>query len=79
MTTRLNVSLDEDEMALLKGVVPSRGLSSFVKEAALARAREVQRERLRKQIVEAYEADPEYQREAGRAWDEVAHTGWDEP
>ena len=79
MGTRLNVSLSEEELKLLKQVAAPRKLSSFIKEAAVARARDLQRERLRQAIVQAYEADPDFLREAGQEWDGVAHEDWPQP
>jgi len=79
MGTRLNVSLSEADLALLKLVVPPRKLSSFIKEAAVERARALHRERLRQTIVSAYEADPEFLQKAGQEWDAVAHESWPPP
>ena len=76
--TRLNLNLSSDEMELLRAVVPPRQMNRFIVSAAVERARQVERERLRRQIVEAYEADPEFQRQAGAEWDELSTTGWPE-
>ncbi|MBI3925784.1 MAG: hypothetical protein HY319_09605 [Armatimonadetes bacterium] len=75
----MNITLSDEELLFLKAVVPPRKLSRFIKEAALARAHEVQRQNLRRQIVQAYQADPEFLQEAGAEWDSVAHENWPQP
>ena len=75
-TSRLSVSLNEQELTLLKQVAPARKLGRFIKEAALIRAREIQRERLRAEIVSAYEGDPEFVHAAGQEWDAIVCEGW---
>ena len=76
---RMNITLSDEEVTLLRSVTAPRKLSRFIKEAALARAREVQRENLRNEILRAYEADPDFVRSAGAEWDTVATEGWPEP
>ncbi|MHC9541701.1 MAG: hypothetical protein AB9903_19520 [Vulcanimicrobiota bacterium] len=76
--TRLNLSVSENELELIHSVVPPRKLSRFIMDAAVEKARQVKRESLRKAIVEAYEADPEFQKSAGAEWDAVSEEGWPE-
>lgn len=78
MKTRLNIAVTEQELALLRAAAPRRGMGSFIREAALEKARQFRRDALRRQIVEAYEADPDFLRNAGREWDHVSTEGWPE-
>jgi hypothetical protein len=72
----LNVAANEKELELLRSVVPARKMSRFIIEAAVEKAEQLKRQQLRQSIVEAYEADPEYHRDAGREWDTISTEGW---
>lgn len=76
--SRLNITMSDGELDLLRSVVPPRRLSQFIRTAALEKARELRREQLRGQILAAYRADPEFVR-AGTEWDIVSEEGWPEP
>jgi len=76
---RLNITMSDGELNLLRSVAPPRRLSQFVRTAALEKARELRREQLRGEILAAYRADPEFVRGAGTEWDVVSEEGWPEP
>ncbi len=75
---RLNLSVSENELGLLRSVVLPRKLSRFIMDAAVEKAQQIKMESLRTVIVEAYEADPEFQKGAGAEWDPVSEEGWPE-
>lgn len=77
--SRLNITLSQPDLDLLRSVVPPRQLSGFIRSAALEKAGQLKRAALRRQIVEAYEADPEFLSTAGAEWDVVAEEDWPQP
>lgn len=77
--SRLNITMSDAELDLLRSVVSPRQLSHFIRTAALERARVLHREQVRARILAAYEADPEFVRGAGAEWDVVSEEGWPEP
>jgi len=78
MNTRLNISAKEEELELLRSVVPPRKMSRFIMDAATEKARKIRREQLRTGIVEAYEAEPTYLKDVGKEWEAVSIEGWPE-
>jgi hypothetical protein len=52
-TTRINISLSEDVLTMLKGYVPERGLSRFLAEAATEKIERIKREKAFNELLSA--------------------------
>lgn len=76
---RLNITASEQDVLLLRSVTSPRKMSRFIMEAATEKARQLKQAALRRQIVEAYEADPDFLRNAGAEWDTISIEGWPKP
>lgn len=52
-TTRINISLSEDMLTMLRSYVPVRGLSRFLSEAAKEKMDRIKREKALKSLIAA--------------------------
>ncbi len=52
-STRINISLSEDVLTMLRNYVPERGLSRFLAEAATEKVERIKREKALKSLIAA--------------------------
>lgn len=70
-TTKLNFTVPEDVAGLLKARVSKRKRSAFVSAAVLEKLKELERESLRQELAEGYQAQRKENAEIDRDWEEA--------
>jgi Arc/MetJ family transcription regulator len=78
MGVRTTVHIDDELMARVRQIVPSRGFNQFVNEALAARADAIEREHLDREMMEGYLATRDDRAELNRDWEIIDGEGWPE-
>ncbi len=75
-TMKLNFTVPEDVAGLLKARVSKRKRSAFVSAAVLAKLKELERESLRQELAEGYQARRDEEASIDREWAEGTLEEW---
>ena len=73
---RLNFTIPEDVVMLLKAHVSERKRSAFVGDAIREKLKELQQERLRQTLAEGYLARRDEDASTNREWEQPTVEGW---
>ena len=75
-TLKVNFTIPKDVVALLKARISERRRSAFVATAILDKLNQLEREELRRTLMEGYLARREEEAEINREWERSTMEGW---
>lgn len=75
-TMKLNFTVPEDVAELLRARVGKRKRSAFVSSAVMQKLKELERERLREELSEGYQARRKEDAENADEWEQVTLEDW---
>ena len=73
---KIHITADTDALALIDKVIKKRRRSAFIMQAALEKARMIQRKRLADEIKQAFEEDVEFFNTVADEWENAAMEDW---
>lgn len=76
-TTKITLTLPADLVEKLRQVAGGRRQSRFVAEATRRAIEEIERERLREELIRGYQANAQMDREMAEEWRPLEEEAWD--